>query len=113
MGESVGKGRWKVVAAIVALVGWMDSARASYISNDERIEAQADLSVQGTFQHADASNIAAVQERNEAETGQTVIALVHGEGATVKRYYREPGGWIRLHRPGSSRSPRHRLPPRR
>ncbi len=25
-----------------------------------------------------------------------MIALVHGEGATVKRFYREPGGWIRL-----------------
>ena len=24
------------------------------------------------------------------------IALVNGAGATVKRYYREPGGWIRL-----------------
>ena len=24
------------------------------------------------------------------------FALVHGEGATVKRFYREPGGWIRL-----------------
>src|SRR6266498_2596510 len=37
-----------------------------------------------------------VQERNQADAGQTVIALVHGEGATVKRFYREPGGWIRL-----------------
>jgi repressor LexA len=25
-----------------------------------------------------------------------VIALVDGTSATVKRYYREPGGWIRL-----------------
>lgn len=37
-----------------------------------------------------------VHERNQAENGQTVIALVNGAGATVKRYYREPGGWIRL-----------------
>jgi repressor LexA len=37
-----------------------------------------------------------VQERNQADAGQTVIALVHGEGATVKKFYREPGGWIRL-----------------
>ena len=69
MGESVGKGRWKVVAAIVALVGWMDSAQASYISNDERIEAQADLSVQGTFQHNDYHDIDPVQERNEVKLG--------------------------------------------
>ncbi len=25
-----------------------------------------------------------------------VIALVHGTEATVKRFFREPGGWIRL-----------------
>lgn len=37
-----------------------------------------------------------VHERNQADNGQTVVALVHGENATVKRYYREPGGWIRL-----------------
>lgn len=37
-----------------------------------------------------------VHERSQADNGQTVIALVNGAGATVKRYYREPGGWIRL-----------------
>jgi len=25
-----------------------------------------------------------------------VIALVHGTSATVKRLFREPGGWVRL-----------------
>jgi len=37
-----------------------------------------------------------VHERNQADSGQMVIALVHGSNATVKRFYREPGGWIRL-----------------
>jgi repressor LexA len=37
-----------------------------------------------------------VHERSTAENGQMVIAQVPGAGATVKRYYREPGGWIRL-----------------
>jgi len=37
-----------------------------------------------------------VHERNQADNGQMVIALVHGTGATVKKFYREPGGWIRL-----------------
>lgn len=37
-----------------------------------------------------------VHERNQAENGETVVALVGGDSATVKRYYREPGGWIRL-----------------
>src|SRR5438093_7426524 len=37
-----------------------------------------------------------VQERNQADSGQMVVALVHGSSATVKKFYREPGGWIRL-----------------
>ncbi|HYK83422.1 MAG TPA: transcriptional repressor LexA [Gemmatimonadales bacterium] len=37
-----------------------------------------------------------VHERAQADNGQTVVALVHGTSATVKKFYREPGGWIRL-----------------
>ena len=37
-----------------------------------------------------------VHERQQADNGDTVIALVNGGDATVKKYYREPGGWIRL-----------------
>ena len=37
-----------------------------------------------------------VQDKGQAENGQMVIALVHGSNATVKKFYREPGGWIRL-----------------
>ena len=40
-----------------------------YISNDERVEAQAELSVQNTFQHNSASSIEWVQERNEVKLG--------------------------------------------
>src|SRR5437762_914124 len=47
-------------------------------------------------EHIKDGDYVVVQERNQADAGQTVIALVHGEGATVKRFYREPGGWIRL-----------------
>ena len=36
-----------------------------------------------------------VQSRSNAENGETVVALVDGE-ATVKKYYREDGGQIRL-----------------
>lgn len=46
-----------------------------------------------------------VHERTQAENGQTVIALVDGAGATVKRYYREPGGWIRLQPANAAMSP--------
>jgi len=47
-------------------------------------------------EHIKDGDFVVVQERNQADSGQTVVALVHGDGATVKRFYREPGGWIRL-----------------
>jgi repressor LexA len=37
-----------------------------------------------------------VHGRQAAENGEMVIALVNGSEATVKRFYREQGGWIRL-----------------
>ena len=47
-------------------------------------------------EHIKDGDYVVVQERNQADSGQTVVALVHGDSATVKRFYREPGGWIRL-----------------
>jgi repressor LexA len=37
-----------------------------------------------------------VHGRQAAENGEMVIALVNGAEATVKKFYRESGGWIRL-----------------
>jgi repressor LexA len=37
-----------------------------------------------------------VNSRQTAENGEMVVALVHGESATVKKFYREPGGRVRL-----------------
>ncbi len=37
-----------------------------------------------------------VHGREAADDGEMIIALVEGTSATVKRLYREPGGWIRL-----------------
>ena len=37
-----------------------------------------------------------VHGRDTAENGEMVIALVNGSEATVKKFYRETGGWIRL-----------------
>ena len=37
-----------------------------------------------------------VHGRQAAENGEMVIALVNGSEATVKRFYRDQGGWIRL-----------------
>ncbi|HEX5385978.1 MAG TPA: transcriptional repressor LexA [Gemmatimonadales bacterium] len=37
-----------------------------------------------------------VHGKQSAENGELVIALVNGAEATVKKFYREAGGWIRL-----------------
>lgn len=37
-----------------------------------------------------------VNSRESAENGEMVVALVHGDSATVKKYYREKAGRIRL-----------------
>jgi len=47
-------------------------------------------------EHIKDGDFIVVHERNAADNGQTVVALVHGHNATVKKFYREPGGWIRL-----------------
>ncbi|GBD33123.1 MAG: LexA repressor [Gemmatimonadales bacterium] len=47
-------------------------------------------------QHIQDGDYVIVHSRNTARNGETVIALIDGTSATVKRFYREPGGWIRL-----------------
>ena len=47
-------------------------------------------------EHIEDGDYVVVHSRDAADNGQMVIALVDGTSATVKRYYREPGGWIRL-----------------
>ena len=37
-----------------------------------------------------------VRARDTAHNGEMVIALVDGENATVKKFYREPSGRVRL-----------------
>ena len=47
-------------------------------------------------EHIKDGDYVVVQERNQADSGQMVIALVNGTSATVKKFYRDSGGWIRL-----------------
>lgn len=57
------------------------------------------LRVQGQSmidEHIMDGDVVVVHGRQAAENGEMVIALVHGAEATVKRFYREPGGWVRL-----------------
>jgi repressor LexA len=47
-------------------------------------------------EHITDGDYVVVHGRQSAENGEVVIALVNGSEATVKRFYREAGGWIRL-----------------
>jgi repressor LexA len=46
-----------------------------------------------------------VEQTQVANAGEIVVALVHGEEATLKRFYRESGGRIRLQPSNSEMSP--------
>ena len=46
-----------------------------------------------------------VQSRMTAHDGEMVIALIDEEGATVKRFYREAGGMVRLQPANADLSP--------
>ncbi len=46
-----------------------------------------------------------VHGREAAENGEMVIALVNGSEATVKKFYRETGGWIRLQPANTTMTP--------
>jgi repressor LexA len=48
-----------------------------------------------------------VDGRDVAENGETVIALINGESATVKRFYREGNGQIRLQPANDSHAPQY------
>jgi repressor LexA len=57
------------------------------------------LKVQGSSmidEHIADGDYVVVHGRQTAENGEMVIALVNGSEATVKTFYRESGGWIRL-----------------
>jgi repressor LexA len=47
-------------------------------------------------EHIESGDFVVVHGRDMADNGEMVVALVDGTSATVKRLYREPGGWIRL-----------------
>ncbi len=47
-------------------------------------------------EHIEDGDYVVIHGRQTADNGEMVIALIDGTSATVKRFYREPGGWIRL-----------------
>lgn len=47
-------------------------------------------------EHIQDGDFVVVNGRDTADNGEMVIAMIEGTAATVKRFYREPGGWIRL-----------------
>ena len=46
-----------------------------------------------------------VEKKSEVKDGDIVVALVDGSDATLKRFYREPDGIIRLQPANSSMQP--------
>jgi len=56
-------------------------------------------------EHIQSGDYVVVHGRETAENGEMVIALVDGTSATVKRLYREAGGWIRLQPSNASVAP--------
>jgi repressor LexA len=66
------------------------------------------LRVQGTSMidaHICDGDYVVVHGKQTAEPGEMVIALVNGAEATVKKFYREPGGWVRLDPANASMQP--------
>ncbi|MDX2192978.1 MAG: transcriptional repressor LexA [Gemmatimonadales bacterium] len=55
--------------------------------------------------HIEDGDYVVVHGRPTAENGELVIALVNGSEATLKRFYREPGGWVRLEPRNSTMQP--------
>lgn len=55
-------------------------------------------------EHIMDGDVVVVHGKQAAENGEMVIALVHGSEATVKRFYRESGGWVRL-QPSNAQMP--------
>lgn len=47
-----------------------------------------------------------IERRESAKTGEQIVALIDGQEATLKRYYKEPGNRIRLQPANSSMEPR-------
>jgi repressor LexA len=56
-------------------------------------------------EHICDGDVVVVHGRESAENGEMVIALVNGSEATVKKFYREPGGWVRLQPANATMSP--------
>ena len=66
------------------------------------------LQVQGSSmidEHIVDGDYVVVHGRQTAENGEMVIALVNGSEATVKTFYPESGGWIRLQPANASMQP--------
>ena len=55
--------------------------------------------------HICSGDFVLVENTNVANTGDIVVALVDGSETTLKRFYREPGGHVRLQPANSSMAP--------
>ena len=117
--EPLEASRPRPVASSLPLLGLVAAgAPIEAIENDEAVAVPEDmlsgrgphyvLRVRGDSMIDDQirdGDCVVVDGREAAEDGEMVIALVDGESATVKRYYRESDGRIRLQPANKSHAP--------
>jgi repressor LexA len=111
--------RGQAVASEIPLLGTVAAGLPiESLSHDETIAVPDDLlprrgpnyalRVRGQSmidEHICDGDVVVVHGRESAENGEMVIALVNGSEATVKKFYREPGGWVRLQPANTTMSP--------
>ena len=111
--------RGQAIATEIPLLGMVAAgAPIESLAHDETIAVPDDLlprrgpnyalRVRGQSmieEHICDGDVVVVHGRESAENGEMVIALVNGSEATVKKYYREPGGWVRLQPANATMSP--------
>jgi repressor LexA len=111
--------RGQAIATEIPLLGMVAAgAPIESLAHDETVAVPDDLlprrgpnyalRVRGQSmieEHICDGDVVVVHGRDAAENGEMVIALVNGSEATVKKYYREPGGWVRLQPANAAMSP--------
>lgn len=119
--EPLQTGRRPTIAASVPLLGLVAAGEPiEAIESDETVAVPDDmlsgsgphfvLRVRGDSMIDDQirdGDCVVVEGRDQAENGEMVIALVGGDSATVKRFYRERDGRIRLQPANESHAPQY------
>ncbi|MGQ9635266.1 MAG: transcriptional repressor LexA [Bryobacteraceae bacterium] len=112
--------RWQAAsgsAAQVPLLGRIAAGSpVEAVENPEELDLGTLASHPGTFalqvrgdsmieDHICDGDVVLVEPSSEVHDGEIVVALIGGQEATLKRFYREPGGMVRLQPANASMQP--------